>query len=152
MLFGRFVGSWEVEAMYFDHHGNQIAEQRGEWHFGWILEGRGIQDVLLGPPMEERRRTHAPAREYGTTIRLFHPKSSTWHVSWFPSVSGGIVHLVARAVGEEIVIDGTEPDGTLDRWVFSDITPESFVWKGYESKDEGVTWSLTEQMLVRRQS
>ena len=38
----------------------------------------------------------------------------------------------------------------LDRWVFSDITTDAFVWTGYESKDEGLTWPLVEQMLPRR--
>jgi len=34
-----------------------MKEQRGEWHFGWVLEGRAIQDVILAPPREERHRT-----------------------------------------------------------------------------------------------
>ena len=34
MLFGRFVGSWDLEATYFDHAGTITSERRGEWHFG----------------------------------------------------------------------------------------------------------------------
>lgn len=150
MLFGRFVGSWDVEATYFDHAGTKTSDSRGEWHFGWILEGRGIQDILLGPPLEERRRTGAPAREYGTTVRLYDPSSRTWRVSWYPSVSLAVVHLIARGDGDGILLKGTEADGTLDRWEFRDITPDSFTWLGYESKDDGATWPLVERMLVRR--
>jgi hypothetical protein len=152
MLFGRFVGSWDVEAEYFHHDGRKAHERNGEWHFGWVLEGRAIQDVLFGPPLEERRRTGAPADEYGTTIRLYDPQSGTWHMSWYPSVSRNVVHLVARRDGEGILIEGTEDDGTLDRWTFTDIAPDSFTWSGYESKDGGATWPLVELMRCRRRS
>jgi hypothetical protein len=150
MLFGRLVGSWDVEATYFDHAGAVTGERRGEWHFGWILEGRGVQDVLLGPPLEERRRSGEPADEYGTTVRLYDPASRTWHVTWFPSVSLNVVHLVARPDGDGIVLDGTEADGTLDRWEFHDVTQGSFTWVGFESNDAGASWPMIERMLVRR--
>src|SRR5687768_7282906 len=75
LLFGRFVGSWDVDATYFDHHGTVTGERRGEWHFGWILEGRAVQDVLFSPTIDEQRRTGAPADEYGTTVRLYDPRS-----------------------------------------------------------------------------
>jgi len=150
MLFGQFVGSWDLDVTYFDHAGTVTAERRGEWHFGWILEGRAVQDVLLGPPLEERRRTGAPASEYGTTVRLYDPASGTWQVSWFPPVSRNVVHLVARPDGDGILLEGTEADGTLDHWTFTEITPDSFTWTGYESKDEGANWPMIERMLVRR--
>jgi hypothetical protein len=150
MLFGRLVGSWDVEAMYFDHAGMKTGERRGEWHFGWVLEGRAVQDVLFGPPLEERGRTGEPAHEYGTTVRLYDPASGTWQVTWFPSVSRKVVHLVARPDGDGILLEGTEADGTLDRWTFTEITTDSFTWTGYESKDGGATWPMIERMLVRR--
>lgn len=152
MLFGRFVGSWDIEATYWDHDGNVTAERRGEWHFGWVLQGRAIQDVLIGPPLEEQRRTGTPAREYGSSFRMYDPRTDTWRVTWFAPVSGTIVDLTARAVGDQIVLEGVEPDGMRDRWVFSDITPDAFTWTGYESKDEGKTWPLVERMLLRHRA
>jgi hypothetical protein len=151
MLFGRFVGAWNVEAEYFHHDGKKAHDARGEWHFGWILEGRAVQDVLFGPPLEERARTGAPASEYGTTIRLYDPTTDTWQLSWYPSVSRNVVHLVARPDGDGILIEGTEADGTLDRWTFTEITRDSFTWSGYESKDGGTTWPMVERMFCRRQ-
>lgn len=150
MLFGRFVGSWDVEATFLDHDGNVTAERRGEWHFGWVLQGRAIQDVLISPPLEEQRRTGAEGREFGSSFRMFDPKTDTWRVTWFAPVSGTIVDLVARADGDGIVLEGVEPDGTLDRWIFSDIAPESFTWTGHESKDGGGTWPMVERMWLRR--
>jgi hypothetical protein len=37
-----------------------------------------------------------------------------------------------------------------DRWVFSDIKPDTCTWTGYESTDEGRTWPLVERMTLRR--
>lgn len=150
MLFGRFVGSWDIEATYWDHDANMMGERRGEWHFGWVLQGRAIQDVLISPPLQEQRRAGEPAREYGSTFRLYDPRTDTWRVSYFAPMSGVVVDLTARPNGDEIVLEGTEPSGLLDRWVFSDIDTDAFTWTGYESKDGGRTWPLVERMSVRR--
>jgi hypothetical protein len=59
---------------------------------------------------------------------------------------------VARPDGDGILLEGTEADGTLDRWTFTDITPDSFTWTGYESKDGGATWPMIERMRCRRRA
>jgi len=142
----------DIEATYFDSEGNVTAERRGEWHFGWVLQGRAIQDVLIGPPLEEQRRTGRPTREYGSSFRMYDQRTNTRRVTWFAPVSGTVVDLVARRAGDEILLKVSKPDATLDRWVFSDITPNAFRWSGYESKDEGRTWPLVERMLLRRRA
>jgi hypothetical protein len=149
MLFGQFVGSWDVEATYFDHDGGVTASPSGEWHFGWVLQGRAIQDVLIMPSLEERR-AGVPAREYGSSFRMYDARTDTWRVIWFAPVFGAVVDLTARRAGDEIVLEGSEPDGALHRWVFSGIESDGFVWQGYESKDGGGTWPLVQRMLVRR--
>lgn len=40
-LFGQFVGSWAIDVATLEPDGSWRNEQ-GEWHFGWILEGRAI--------------------------------------------------------------------------------------------------------------
>jgi hypothetical protein len=148
-LFGQFVGSWDVEATYFNADGTTRAERRGEWHFGWVLQGRAIQDVLISPPLDHIR-AGAPVAEYGTTVRFYDPRSDTWQVTWSAPVAGGTVHLVGRAVADGILLEGRLPTGRLCRWTFSEITADAFVWRGHESSDEGRTWFLDERMLVRR--
>ena len=150
-LFGQFVGSWDVETTFFHPDGAIRVERRGEWHFGWVLQGRAIQDVLFSPPLGEIR-AGAPAVEYGTTVRLYDESTDTWQVTWHAPVARKTVSLVARAVGGEIVLDGRQRAGRPCRWVFSDITAGAFVWRGYESSDEGDTWFLDERMLVRRRA
>ena len=152
MLFGQFVGSWDIDATYFDPDGTPREKRRGEWHFGWVLEGRAIQDVIISPPREERRRTGAPTHEYGTTLRFYDPRIDAWQVTFVAPVFGGIIELVAREVGDEIVLEGRGSDGKLERWSFSQITGVSFRWRGHVSADEGETWLLGEEMQVRRRS
>jgi hypothetical protein len=152
MLFGRLVGGWDIEGRHFDSDGQITKEQQGEWHFGWVLEGRAIQDVILAPPREERRKTGASADDYGTAIRFYDPRIDAWRVTAITPVFGVIVNLIARPVGEEIVLEGRAPDNKLYRWIFSDITDHTFRWSGYISVDEGRTWFMEEEIRGRRRT
>src|SRR5438067_44703 len=93
MLFGRLVGSWDIEGTFFDPAGNVTRRQTGEWHFGWVLEGRAIQDVLITPP-RDRREPGQPSNEYGTTLRAYDPKIDGWRVTFVAPVYGGTVNLI----------------------------------------------------------
>ena len=54
MLFGQFVGGWDVESHQYAPDGAERT-LRGEWYFFWALEGRAIQDVIVAPRREARR-------------------------------------------------------------------------------------------------
>ncbi len=41
MMYGQFVGSWDVHSTNFNADGTRT-ERRGEWHFAWVLGGRGV--------------------------------------------------------------------------------------------------------------
>src|SRR5437867_12361 len=73
MLFGQFVGDWETDARYPQPDGTDI-KAKGEIHFGWILEGRAVQDVWMG--RDQRTGRAVPA---GTTLRYYDPKIDAWH-------------------------------------------------------------------------
>ena len=151
MLFGQFVGSWDVESTLFSPDGTRRS-LRGEWHFGWVLEGRAIQDVLISPPREERTPTGPQTFEYGTTVRFYDPRTKTWQITWITPVNGEVHHLIGRQIGEEILLEGRTPDGKPERWSFSEITADAFVWRGHVSFDEGRTWFMDEEMRVRRRA
>jgi hypothetical protein len=148
-LFGRLVGSWRIVGRFFDEAGNVTRERHGEWHFGWVLEGRAIQDVLISPPRDEREGAE-PAYEYGTTIRVYDPRIDGWRVTFISPLFGAIVNLIAREHGSEIWLEGRAPDNSLYRWTFSDITTESARWQGFTSSDEGLTWLREEEILLSR--
>jgi hypothetical protein len=147
-LFGRFVGAWEFDATLFDAEGGR-SEHTGEWHFGWVLEGRAIQDVLIVPPRAGRTDGEA-SRSFGTSLRFFDSSIGAWRVVWADPVNNVLVTLVAREEGEEIVIEGTTEAGRSLRWVWSEIAERSAIWRGYSSEDDGATWRLGEEMRLRR--
>jgi hypothetical protein len=45
---------------------------------------------------------------------------------------------------------GTRPDGQLARWSFTDITADSFLWRGEVPADAGATWRLVTAFTARR--
>jgi hypothetical protein len=49
---------------------------------------------------------------------------------------------VARRISNDIVQIGAFPDGTPIRWIFRDITQNSFRWTGETLQPDGQTWLL----------
>jgi hypothetical protein len=149
MLFGRFVGEWDVDWTAYDGDGRQVANERGEWIFDWVLEGRAVQDVWIIPARGRRGRLSREG-EYGTTIRFYDPQLDVWLVTWSGPINRARRTFVARASGWDIVQDGQNEEGHPLRWVFSDIEPRSFSWQSVCSHDGGKTWRLREEMHVYR--
>ena len=144
-LFGQFVGDWQiVEDRYLNNDGTWI-KSRGELHVNWILEGRALQDTFM--TFDEKTQRLIPD---GTTLRYYDPKISAWHVVWFSPMQGAIKTLVGRKVGDGIVLERTTDEGYLVKWTFSDIASSSFRWHSEESRDNGKTWTLREEMQIRR--
>jgi hypothetical protein len=138
MLYGQFIGAWDMSSEWYERDG-QTRSARGEWHFAWILGGRGVQDVIFA--------SGAPADQAGTTLRCYDPAADLWHVTYMQPSAGEFVTLVGRASGDRIVNEGsgTDPD-RRERWSFMDIQPDSFTWTGEASTDGGQTWFLEQKM------
>ncbi|MFW9833801.1 MAG: hypothetical protein ACFFEK_07390 [Candidatus Thorarchaeota archaeon] len=145
MLFGQFIGNWDiVEARYPQPDGSEI-KKRGSIHFGWILDGLAIQDVWM--TYEEKARRFVPA---GTTIRYYNLKIDVWQSIWISPSQNITQTFIGRKIKDEIVLESCTKEGYPEKWIFSDITPQSFRWHSVESHDNGTTWNLTEEMEVRR--
>jgi hypothetical protein len=146
MTFGQFVGGWDLAAEYYDAAGTCTYRGQWRWSFAWILDGRAIQDVIvtLGPAGAGTARTAA-----GTTVRYCDPATGRWTVYFLGVLSGVTTVLHGGRAGENIVLTGTDPDGTQNVWTFSDIRPDSFTWTGRESAD-GITWWQNQRMLAIR--
>jgi len=150
-LYGRFVGSWDLDVAQFRE--DDVRRQRkGEWHFGWALEGRAVQDVWIVPPRGELRHGDAAANvnSYGTTLRVYDPRINAWQIQWTDPVTQSFLHMIGRAQGDDIVQLGNRPDGKLIRWRFSEITSDSFRWTGEISDNEGASWRLNVEFSARR--
>src|SRR5262245_59899107 len=115
-IFGWLVGSWELDVVGYDDEGNVI-RSAGEAHFGWVLEGRGVQDVFINPRRSDRTpQSPKFANWFGTTLRIYDPSIHGWRVNWFNPPDGIRAELIGRRSGNEIVQEGKFPDGTAIRW------------------------------------
>ncbi len=139
-LFGRFVGTWSVENSLFSEATGEWSHSRLTWSFARILQGRGVQDVI---------ETES-GRQIGTTVRTWDAVAG-WRVVWFSPVVPEHCVLAAEALGDDgIRLDGVQSDGRRIRWEFSAITSNSFLWNGWCSNDDGVTWWHEQHMQVTR--
>jgi hypothetical protein len=145
MLFGQFIGDWGiVEARYTQVDGAEV-KMKGEVHFGWILDGKAIQDVWMG----HREGTEKMVL-FGTTIRFYDPRIDAWRSTWISPLKGLVRAFIARKVNDEIVLEEKTTEGYPEKWIFSEITPTSFRWRSEETHDNGKSWLLTEEMQIRR--
>jgi hypothetical protein len=150
MQFGRFVGSWSLDVIYYDEAGAVRLSTTGEWHFGWVLEGRAVQDVWIVPPRNMRIGGDPPPGEYGASFRHYDPTIDAWRSTWHGPVNQISWPFIARQVADEMVLERIDEQGELVRWIFSKVTHESFHWRAVRSADGGQTWRLEQEMHATR--
>jgi hypothetical protein len=151
-LYDGLLGDWEGEVV--DHLPDGTdRRQTAEMHFARVLEGRAVQDLWIVPAIRDRRPEEiaGDGNRYGTTLRVYDPKIDAWRVTWWNPVTGNETRLVGRRVGGHIVQTGSDGDGRLVRWVFDEVGPEAFHWRGDRSADGGQTWTCEAEFRVRRQ-
>ena len=145
MLFGQFVGDWDIVSVKTPDPSGIAFKARGEVHFNWILDGRAVQDVWM--TFDEGQHKAIPV---GTTIRVYDPAIDAWRSTWISGIRHTVQTFLARQVGKDIVLEGRTKEGHPERWMFSEIEPKSFRWHSEELHDGGRTWVPTEEMVIRR--
>lgn len=140
--FGQFVGSWMFDGTEFHEDGSRSTD-KGEIHCRWVLQGQAVQDVFL-----ETSRSDNDSLLYGTTIRFYDPKIDAWRITWINPGAGVVRSFIGRNSGGEIVMEGAADNGTPIRWIFSNIKPDSFHWRG--EKRAGSTWRIYEELDAHR--
>jgi hypothetical protein len=136
MLYGRLIGNWRIKARLQPEPG-KFAEAEGDLAFGWILNGRAIQDVWT-----------LPGWWYGTTLRIYDPAIDAWHILWNEPVRQYYTHMIGKPEGADIVQHGKNMTGRDIRWRFSEITTDAFRWTGEVKNDDG--WYLQSDLAIRR--
>ncbi|MCI0415536.1 hypothetical protein L0222_22405 [bacterium] len=144
-LFDRFVGAWDCDFTFYNDDGT-TRHSSGEILFGWVLDGRVLQDIWITYPKDRTKE-----RSIGTSVRFFDPKSKMWRVI-FVNPNYGSITMQGGAEGDSIVLRGEDDEGSTLRWSFNDIKADSFVWRGETSRDSGKTWRLEEKHLMRRRA
>jgi hypothetical protein len=150
-LYAWLVGRWELEVILRRPDGT-TERKSGFVSAGWVLEGRAIQDVFA-----------VPGLFYGSTLRVYDPDLDAWHCHWSDPLRQVYFQMIGRPHRGEIVNEGPEPDrlaqvygmqGTAGRpatvrWIFSDITDNSFRWRSERSM-HGEDWQLQREYHGRR--
>src|SRR5258705_5720978 len=142
MLFGQFVGDWEFDGGARTPDGTRSTD-KGEIHFAWVLQGRAIQDLWIEREVSDNR-----PGVYGSTMRFYDPSIDAWRITWMEPGYGVVTSLIGQKVGEEIVLEGKNSEGKTIHWIFSQIKPNSFHWRG--GKFMGGTWKIYEELDARR--
>jgi hypothetical protein len=146
-LYAWLVGDWDIEVLAHSPDGASY-QARGEIHAGWILQGRGIQDVWTIP------RTGAnpfpvAGNWFGTTLRIYDPGIDAWRISWIDPATNSFRQQLGRARGDDIIQEGKTDAGAFSRWSFTEIEPASFRWLA-ETSPDAETWTLVVEVLARR--
>jgi len=160
MLYGQFIGSWEGRTKSKSFHVDSNSELRFddkssfnestlEVHFGWVLEGRVIQDVWILPVRNEVNGENKYGM-YGTTIRVYDPKNDQWYITFIDPFTTQSYHgMIGHKVGNDIVQEYRRED-LLTHWIFTDITNDSFHWMWKESTDDGKSWKVQAEFFLHR--
>jgi hypothetical protein len=150
-VYGWLIGSWELDVCHY--WGIDVAARRikGEAHFGWVLEGRAVQDVWIMPRRSERTADLAKTMNmYGTTLRVWDSSIQAWRVTWINPAGDHREEQIGRWSGKDVVQVGIRPNGTPTRWIFTEITPDSFHWLGEALEPDGKTWKLEGEFRAKR--
>ena len=130
--FGGLIGEWAIE--WNDRLGDTIPRRvKGEWIFSRVLEGTAVQDLFIVPSRTDRLNNPQADAEYGTTLRIYNPKTMAWDI--FYGCTGSAFCLTAEKVGDEVVL--TENVEGKMRYVFSEITADMFRWRKEYLASEG---------------
>jgi len=138
-LYGWLIGDWELDVLHYAGADLSAQKGKGTAHFAWVLDGLAVQDVWSWRP-----------QMHGTTLRVWDPAMQAWRVTWFNPGSGARVDLTGRRSGKDIVQIGAYANGTPIRWIFSEITADSFRWTGESLTADGTTWKLEGEFRAHR--
>jgi hypothetical protein len=154
-FYAPLIGSWTTEVLDAEDDGSKRVTA-GEWHFVRVLEGRGVQDVLIVPAREQRHaRTPARFNRYGSSLRIFDVRDGTWRVQWCNPGDGETFLLESVRAGGDIVETGDDRNGSMRRWTLFNIRPDSFLARGEtrgRSNGDGATdWKTVVEIYARRE-
>jgi hypothetical protein len=111
-LFGQFVGDWEIDDTLINPDGSKL-KGKGEWHFGWVLGGRAVQDMWSA--YYDNTKPGAPTRGYGTTLRFYDSRLNAWRVVWVSPLGNNVAVFTAQQMAL------ARPKATPYRWSWNAI-------------------------------
>ncbi len=128
--FRELIGSWKLD--YVEERGTDRERHlTGEWHFARILEGLGIEDVFICPERDMRKGPEDG--EYGVTIRIYNVKTRMWDMIY--TCLGSISRFTGTRRDNSLIL--TNNGNQKNRWIFTNITADSFCWRNETTLQDG---------------
>jgi hypothetical protein len=149
-VYGWLCGSWDLDVLHYGGLNVAARGLTGEVHAARVLEGRAVQDVWIMPRHEERADADQNMNMYGTTLRSWDSAIRAWRIAWTNPAGAHREEQVGRWNGQDILQEGTRADGTKTRWTFTEITADSFHWRGEALYPDKQTWVLEGEFLAKR--
>ncbi|MBO9621562.1 MAG: hypothetical protein J7500_02510 [Sphingomonas sp.] len=145
-IYAPVIGSWSLTIEWLDSKGDVERALPGEWHFSWVLDGLGVQDVWITPPRSERT-DGTPPHEHGTSVRFYDRRTRTWRSTWTGPRHSSILEFQSRLIHDEIVLESRGQTPRM-KWVFSDFSADGFTWRNWV-EDAG-SWWLQQRFIASR--
>jgi len=84
------------------------------------------------------------------SVRFYDPQIDAWRSTWHGPVNRVVIPFIARQVDDDMILKRREGVETT-RWIFTEITANSFRWINMISLDDRRSWTLRQEMrAVRR--
>lgn len=141
------LGDWDFD--YYDiQDGKRTRHVEGEWMFRRVLDGTAIEDLFICPSRETRDTNPQPDGEYGAAVRMFNSGIGGYDMVY--TARGFMIRLEVHMEDGKIVC--TVLDRKENKWVFDEITKQTFHWKNITVQENGVWKVNCEVLAVRKQS
>lgn len=137
--FAPLIGDWLFD--YSEPNGRKL---KGEWYFRKVLEGTAVEDIFICPSRETKQITPQPDAEYGAAIRIFNAKKHCYDMTYI--CTKYTVRLEVHMVDGRI--ECTVTDNPSNKWVFSDITEDTFHWQNIDVLENG-SWKVNCEVFAR---
>jgi hypothetical protein len=128
-VFEPLIGSWSLVVQNFADDGT-VHTTDGEWHFGWALDGRALTDVWISPARASR--SGDADGEWGMSLRFYDQELGAFRSTWLGPGRGWVIPFIGRPTEDGFALEG-DKHGTRLRWIFSELTAESFSWRAEET-------------------
>lgn len=142
--FAPLIGDWDFD--YYDGYDKpEHRHVKGEWIFRRVLDGAGIEDIFICPSRETRISAPQPDSEYGVAIRMFNNDKKCYDMVY--TTFGYMTRLTF--VKESSMLVGTLLDDENAKWVFKEITDNTFHWQNITVFENG-DWRVNNDVYAKR--
>lgn len=142
--FAGLIGDWDFD--YYDGYDNEVPRHvEGEWIFRRILNGAGIEDLFICPSRKTMKENPQPDGEYGLAVRMYNDSNKCYDMVY--TCESYMRRLQFKLEGDKLV--GTTLDDTNEKWVFSEITENTFHWQNVTVLPSG-EWKVNSNVYARR--